>query len=93
MNRESLNTLCVLKDIRKRSSLPESDVKILKLSGLLNILNFSEKSSDYVDSLEINCMLMFIIRELPELPEREEGEGEESELQNAAFSNWNQPRK
>ncbi|KFP16984.1 Multiple PDZ domain protein, partial [Egretta garzetta] len=33
------------------------------------------------------------IRELPELPEREEGEGEESELQNAAFSNWNQPRK
>ncbi|NXQ46875.1 MPDZ protein, partial [Catharus fuscescens] len=34
-----------------------------------------------------------IVRELPELPEREEGEGEESELQNAAFSNWNQPRR
>ncbi|NWX54297.1 MPDZ protein, partial [Promerops cafer] len=33
------------------------------------------------------------VRELPELPEREEGEGEESELQNTAFSNWNQPRK
>ncbi|NXI50462.1 MPDZ protein, partial [Chloroceryle aenea] len=33
------------------------------------------------------------VRELSELPEREEGEGEESELQNAAFSNWNQPRK
>ncbi|KFP64231.1 Multiple PDZ domain protein, partial [Cariama cristata] len=33
------------------------------------------------------------VRELPELPEREEGEGEESELQNAAFSSWNQPRK
>uniref|UniRef100_A0A8C3Y9Y6 Multiple PDZ domain crumbs cell polarity complex component n=1 Tax=Catharus ustulatus TaxID=91951 RepID=A0A8C3Y9Y6_CATUS len=47
----------------------------------------------YVDILEINCMFLFIIRELPELPEREEGEGEESELQNAAFSNWNQPRK
>ncbi|XP_072215277.1 multiple PDZ domain protein isoform X15 [Excalfactoria chinensis] len=31
--------------------------------------------------------------EIPELPEREEGEGEESELQNAALSNWNQPRK
>ncbi|XP_048786937.1 multiple PDZ domain protein isoform X9 [Lagopus muta] len=30
---------------------------------------------------------------VPELPEREEGEGEESELQNASFSNWNQPRK
>uniref|UniRef100_A0A8C0UZL1 Multiple PDZ domain protein n=1 Tax=Cyanistes caeruleus TaxID=156563 RepID=A0A8C0UZL1_CYACU len=49
--------------------------------------------NDYVDSLEINCVFLFIIRELPELPEREEGEGEESELQNAAFSNWNQPRK
>ncbi|XP_074877370.1 multiple PDZ domain protein isoform X4 [Buteo buteo] len=34
-----------------------------------------------------------VSRELPELPEREEGEGEESDLQNAAFSNWNQPRK
>uniref|UniRef100_A0A674HKI0 Multiple PDZ domain protein n=1 Tax=Taeniopygia guttata TaxID=59729 RepID=A0A674HKI0_TAEGU len=34
-----------------------------------------------------------VVRELPELPEREEGEGEESELQNSAFSNWNQPRK
>ncbi|KAG3287265.1 multiple PDZ domain crumbs cell polarity complex component, transcript variant X10 [Ictidomys tridecemlineatus] len=32
-------------------------------------------------------------REIPELPEREEGEGEESELQNAAYSNWNQPRR
>uniref|UniRef100_A0A8D2N0W0 Multiple PDZ domain protein n=1 Tax=Zonotrichia albicollis TaxID=44394 RepID=A0A8D2N0W0_ZONAL len=49
--------------------------------------------NDYVDCLEINCMIVFVIRELPELPEREEGEGEESELQNAALSNWNQPRK
>ncbi|XP_032333582.1 LOW QUALITY PROTEIN: multiple PDZ domain protein [Camelus ferus] len=31
--------------------------------------------------------------DIPELPEREEGEGEESELQNAAYSNWNQPRR
>uniref|UniRef100_A0A672V0H8 Multiple PDZ domain protein n=1 Tax=Strigops habroptila TaxID=2489341 RepID=A0A672V0H8_STRHB len=38
-------------------------------------------------------LFLFVSRELPELPEREEGEGEESELQNAAFSNWNQPRK
>ncbi|KAM4807958.1 multiple PDZ domain protein [Rhinophrynus dorsalis] len=30
---------------------------------------------------------------VPELPEREEGEGEESELENAAFSNWNNPRR
>ncbi|XP_054989730.1 multiple PDZ domain protein isoform X6 [Sorex araneus] len=32
-------------------------------------------------------------RDIPELPEREEGEGEESELQNATYSNWNQPRR
>nr|XP_035924765.1 multiple PDZ domain protein isoform X7 [Halichoerus grypus] len=32
-------------------------------------------------------------RDIPELPEREEGEGEESELQNSAYSNWNQPRR
>ncbi|KAF5904626.1 multiple PDZ domain protein isoform X10, partial [Clarias magur] len=32
-------------------------------------------------------------RSVPELPEREDGEGEESELQTANFSNWNQPRK
>ncbi|XP_040273094.1 multiple PDZ domain protein isoform X8 [Bufo bufo] len=29
----------------------------------------------------------------PELPEREEGEGEESELEHTAFSNWNNPRR
>ncbi|XP_063311217.1 multiple PDZ domain protein isoform X10 [Pelobates fuscus] len=33
------------------------------------------------------------VSEGPELPEREEGEGEESELENAAFSNWNNPRR
>ncbi|XP_069095075.1 multiple PDZ domain protein isoform X4 [Pleurodeles waltl] len=33
------------------------------------------------------------VSEIPELPEREEGEGEESELQSAGFSNWNQPRR
>uniref|UniRef100_A0A8B9N8Q8 Multiple PDZ domain crumbs cell polarity complex component n=1 Tax=Accipiter nisus TaxID=211598 RepID=A0A8B9N8Q8_9AVES len=49
--------------------------------------------NDYVGSLKMNCMFLFISREIPELPEREEGEGEESDLQNAAFSNWNQPRK
>ncbi|KAG5261282.1 hypothetical protein AALO_G00302150 [Alosa alosa] len=32
-------------------------------------------------------------REVSELPEREEGEGEESDFQTAAYSNWNQPRK
>ncbi|XP_063279904.1 multiple PDZ domain protein isoform X4 [Prinia subflava] len=44
-------------------------------------------------ALPLELFPSHIVRELPELPEREEGEGEESELQNAAFSNWNQPRK
>uniref|UniRef100_A0A4W5MYW3 Multiple PDZ domain crumbs cell polarity complex component n=1 Tax=Hucho hucho TaxID=62062 RepID=A0A4W5MYW3_9TELE len=39
-----------------------------------------------------NC-LSLCRREIPELPEREDGEGEESELQTATFSNWNQPMK
>uniref|UniRef100_A0A8C0GHS7 Multiple PDZ domain protein n=1 Tax=Chelonoidis abingdonii TaxID=106734 RepID=A0A8C0GHS7_CHEAB len=43
--------------------------------------------------LKVLCLLLFISREIPELPEREEGEGEESELQNAAYSHWNQPRR
>ncbi|XP_073524158.1 multiple PDZ domain protein isoform X3 [Phyllobates terribilis] len=29
----------------------------------------------------------------PDLPEREEGEGEESDLEHAAFNNWNTPRR
>ncbi|KAG7458875.1 hypothetical protein MATL_G00225250 [Megalops atlanticus] len=32
-------------------------------------------------------------RKIPEIPEREEVEGEERELQSIAHSNWNQPRK
>ncbi|NWT19851.1 MPDZ protein, partial [Vireo altiloquus] len=44
-------------------------------------------------SVPLELFPSHVVRELPELPEREEGEGEESELQNAAFSNWNQPRK
>ncbi|XP_028660975.2 multiple PDZ domain protein isoform X2 [Erpetoichthys calabaricus] len=31
--------------------------------------------------------------ELPDLPEREDGEGEESELQNGTHNSWNQPRR
>uniref|UniRef100_A0A803Y5R9 Multiple PDZ domain protein n=1 Tax=Meleagris gallopavo TaxID=9103 RepID=A0A803Y5R9_MELGA len=49
--------------------------------------------NDFMEFFKMNFMFLFSIREISELPEREEGEGEESELQNAAFSNWNQPRK
>ncbi|XP_062064239.1 multiple PDZ domain protein isoform X2 [Lepus europaeus] len=41
----------------------------------------------------LDALPSYTVRDMPELPEREEGEGEESELQNAAYSNWNQPRR
>nr|KAF6433975.1 multiple PDZ domain crumbs cell polarity complex component [Molossus molossus] len=43
--------------------------------------------------MALDIFSSYISRDIPELPEREEGEGEESELQNAAYSNWNQPRR
>uniref|UniRef100_A0A8B9NW73 Multiple PDZ domain protein n=1 Tax=Apteryx owenii TaxID=8824 RepID=A0A8B9NW73_APTOW len=64
------------------------------------ILSINEESTSNLTNAQARAMLRRhslvgpdINREIPELPEREEGEGEESELQNAAFSNWNQPRK
>ncbi|XP_037979408.1 multiple PDZ domain protein isoform X9 [Motacilla alba alba] len=63
------------------------------------ILSINEESTTNLTNAQARAMLRRHsligpdIKELPELPEREEGEGEESELQNAAFSNWNQPRK
>ncbi|XP_054843001.1 multiple PDZ domain protein [Eublepharis macularius] len=44
-------------------------------------------------TLQLDIFPSHTVREIPELPEREEGEGEESELQNAGYSNWNQPRR
>ncbi|KAM7166072.1 multiple PDZ domain protein isoform 4-T4 [Macrochelys suwanniensis] len=45
------------------------------------------------DTIPLSLLSAHTVREIPELPEREEGEGEESELQNAAYSHWNQPRR
>ncbi|XP_030422599.1 multiple PDZ domain protein isoform X11 [Gopherus evgoodei] len=46
------------------------------------------------DTIPLNLFSAHTVsREIPELPEREEGEGEESELQNASYSHWNQPRR
>ncbi|XP_077201157.1 multiple PDZ domain protein isoform X4 [Paroedura picta] len=44
-------------------------------------------------TLQLDIFSSHVAREIPELPEREEGEGEESELQNAGYSNWSQPRR
>ncbi|XP_068946832.1 multiple PDZ domain protein isoform X18 [Petaurus breviceps papuanus] len=46
------------------------------------------------EAMSLDMFPSYTAREIPELPEREEGEGEESELQNAAYSsNWSQPRR
>ncbi|XP_066469496.1 multiple PDZ domain protein isoform X3 [Tiliqua scincoides] len=44
-------------------------------------------------TMQLDVFPSHAVREIPELPEREEGEGEESELQNAGYSNWTQPRQ
>lgn len=44
-------------------------------------------------TMQLDVFPSHAVREIPELPEREEGEGEESELQNAGYSNWTQPRR
>ncbi|KAJ6669540.1 hypothetical protein lerEdw1_000088 [Lerista edwardsae] len=44
-------------------------------------------------TMQLDVFSSHAVREIPELPEREEGEGEESELQNAGYSNWTQPRR
>uniref|UniRef100_A0A670K6X9 Multiple PDZ domain crumbs cell polarity complex component n=1 Tax=Podarcis muralis TaxID=64176 RepID=A0A670K6X9_PODMU len=62
----------------RRHSLVGPDIKYVESIGARTIMLY---------------MPLFITREIPELPEREEGEGEESELQNAGYSNWNQPRR
>ncbi|XP_066507175.1 multiple PDZ domain protein isoform X2 [Hoplias malabaricus] len=49
----------------------------------------SKQAEDELFSVDVSSTP----RTVAELPEREDGEGEESELQTAAFSNWNQPRK
>uniref|UniRef100_A0A674BVN2 Multiple PDZ domain crumbs cell polarity complex component n=1 Tax=Salmo trutta TaxID=8032 RepID=A0A674BVN2_SALTR len=54
--------------------------------------SLEQPKDDIFSDASVFC-LSLCRREIPELPEREDGEGEESELQSATFSNWNQPRK
>ncbi|XP_062865123.1 multiple PDZ domain protein isoform X3 [Trichomycterus rosablanca] len=51
------------------------------------------KASQHVKNNALAVDVSSIPRSVAELPEREDGEGEESELQTANFSTWNQPRK
>ncbi|XP_075416035.1 multiple PDZ domain protein isoform X6 [Tenrec ecaudatus] len=77
----------------RRHSLIGPDIKITYVpADHLEEFRLSlEQQSGGIMALSI--FSSFPGRDIPELPEREEGEGEESELQNAAYSNWNQPRR
>ncbi|XP_006864570.1 PREDICTED: multiple PDZ domain protein [Chrysochloris asiatica] len=77
----------------RRHSLIGPDIKITYVPAehLEEFRISVEQQSGGMMSLDI--FSSFTERDIPELPEREEGEGEESELQNAAYSNWNQPQR
>ncbi|KAM6170102.1 multiple PDZ domain protein [Rhynchocyon petersi] len=77
----------------RRHSLTGPDIKITYVPAehLEEFRLSLEQQSGGLMTLDI--FSSYAGRDIPELPEREEGEGEESELQNAAYSNWNQPRR
>ncbi|ELV12893.1 Multiple PDZ domain protein [Tupaia chinensis] len=77
----------------RRHSLIGPDIKITYVpTEHLGEFRISlEQQSGGIMALDI--FSSYTGRDMPELPEREEGEGEESELQNAAYSSWNQPRR
>uniref|UniRef100_A0A670K8Y9 Multiple PDZ domain crumbs cell polarity complex component n=1 Tax=Podarcis muralis TaxID=64176 RepID=A0A670K8Y9_PODMU len=80
----------------KSSPTPADDQAPFYVITYVPAEQFEEYQASLGQQLEGRIMLympLFITREIPELPEREEGEGEESELQNAGYSNWNQPRR
>ncbi|XP_042637235.1 multiple PDZ domain protein [Orycteropus afer afer] len=77
----------------RRHSLIGPDIKIAYVPAehLEEFRVSLEQQSGGIMALDI--FSSYTGRDIPELPEREEGEGEESELQNVAYSNWNQPRR
>ncbi|XP_042660452.1 multiple PDZ domain protein isoform X5 [Tyto alba] len=81
----------------KSSPAPADDQALCYVITYVPAENLDEYSASLGQQTEgavpLELFPTHAVRELPELPEREEGEGEESELQNAAFSNWSHPRK
>lgn len=77
----------------RRHSLIGPDIKItyVPIENLEDFrVNLGQQSGEI---MALDIFSSYTGRDIPELPEREEGEGEESELQNAAYSNWTQPRR
>ncbi|KAM9094648.1 multiple PDZ domain protein isoform X18 [Sarcophilus harrisii] len=78
----------------RRHSLIGSDIKVTYVPAELLEEYRTNLGHQSGETMSLDVFSSYTAREIPELPEREEGEGEESELQNAAYSsNWSQPRK
>uniref|UniRef100_A0A8C7HZX3 Multiple PDZ domain crumbs cell polarity complex component n=1 Tax=Oncorhynchus kisutch TaxID=8019 RepID=A0A8C7HZX3_ONCKI len=79
--------------LRRHSLIgPDLGITYVPVEYLEEYKTSLEQPKDDICSDVYNC-LSLCRRGIPELPEREDGEGEESELQTATFSNWNQPMK
>ncbi|XP_053512269.1 multiple PDZ domain protein isoform X1 [Artibeus jamaicensis] len=77
----------------RRHSLTGPDIKITYVP-VERLEDFRVKLGGHPGGMmALDMFSSYAGRDIPELPEREEGEGEESELQNAAYSSWNQPRR
>nr|XP_033774814.1 multiple PDZ domain protein isoform X2 [Geotrypetes seraphini] len=77
----------------RRHSLVGPDINITYVSGQHLEEYRNSMGQNLEGAISLDLFSSHTVREIPELPEREEGEGEESEFQNAAYSNWNQPRR
>ncbi|XP_036593741.1 multiple PDZ domain protein isoform X10 [Trichosurus vulpecula] len=78
----------------RRHSLIGSDIKVTYVPAELLEEYRANLGHQSGEAMSLDMFSSYTAREIPELPEREEGEGEESELQNAAYSsNWSQPRR
>ncbi|XP_068946827.1 multiple PDZ domain protein isoform X14 [Petaurus breviceps papuanus] len=78
----------------RRHSLIGPDIKVTYVPAELLEEYRANLGHQSGEAMSLDMFPSYTAREIPELPEREEGEGEESELQNAAYSsNWSQPRR
>ncbi|XP_078008621.1 multiple PDZ domain protein isoform X21 [Phascolarctos cinereus] len=78
----------------RRHSLIGPDIKVTYVPAELLEEYRANLGHQSGETMSLDMFSSYPAREIPELPEREEGEGEESELQNAAYSsNWSQPRR
>ncbi|XP_074053617.1 multiple PDZ domain protein isoform X7 [Macrotis lagotis] len=78
----------------RRHSLIGPDIKVTYVPAELLEEYKANLGHQSGEALSLDMFSSYTVREIPELPEREEGEGEESELQNSAYgSNWSQPRR